>query len=104
MKLGTSLRFVFPASSKSYAMFRAALDVLPKGGFIERPMGEISAYRQGRNLIEVTVAARDAGLDMLWVGDHHAVPERLFANPYARALNAIRGCDAARYGSARHVL
>lgn len=82
MKLGTSLRFVFPTSPDTYPTFRAALDALPKGGFIERPMGAMSTGDQARNLVEATVAAREAGLDMLLVGDHHAVPPG-YANAFS---------------------
>lgn len=82
MKLGTSLRFVFPTSPDTYPTFRAALDALPKGGFIERPMGAMSTGDQARNLVEATIAAREAGLDMLLVGDHHAVPPG-YANAFS---------------------
>jgi alkanesulfonate monooxygenase SsuD/methylene tetrahydromethanopterin reductase-like flavin-dependent oxidoreductase (luciferase family) len=84
VKLGTSLRFLFPADSSTFTQFRAALDALPPGGFIDRPMGAVSTETQARNLIEVAAAARDADLDMLTVGDHHAVPPT-----YANAFSPI---------------
>jgi alkanesulfonate monooxygenase SsuD/methylene tetrahydromethanopterin reductase-like flavin-dependent oxidoreductase (luciferase family) len=73
VKLGTSLRFLFPASAAAFTRFRAALDALPPGGFIERPMGAMSTETQAANLIEVAAAARAADMDMLIVGEHRAV-------------------------------
>jgi len=84
MKLGTSLRFVFPTSPRTYAIFKAALDALPPGGFIERPMGALSTHEQAQNLLGIADAARDANLDMLLVGDSHAVPPG-----YANAFSPI---------------
>src|SRR5437588_434928 len=60
MKLGTSLRFVFPTSPRTYAVFKAALDALPPGGFIERPMGALSTREQAQNLLGIADAARPA--------------------------------------------
>jgi len=45
---------------------------MPKGAFIERPLGAYSAEEQARNLMEVAAAARAAGLDTLLTGDSHA--------------------------------
>ncbi|HEX4250146.1 MAG TPA: LLM class flavin-dependent oxidoreductase, partial [Pseudonocardia sp.] len=84
MKLGTSLRFVFPTSPQTYTIFRAALDALPPGGFIERPMGALSTHEQAQNLLEIADVVRDAGLDTLLVGDAHAVPPG-----YANAFSPI---------------
>ena len=39
MKLGTSLRFLYPTGPQTYERFKEALAALPPGGFIERPMG-----------------------------------------------------------------
>ena len=39
MKLGTSLRFLYPTGQQTYERFKEALAALPPGGFIERPMG-----------------------------------------------------------------
>lgn len=82
MKLGTSLRFLFPTGPQSYAMFKSILANLPPGGFIERPMGDFDTAVQARNLLEVAAAARAAGLDGLLVGDNHAIPQA-FANSFA---------------------
>ena len=84
MKLGTSLRFVFPTSPETFEKFRVALAALPPGGFIERPMGAMSTREQATNLLAVATAAHDAGLDMLVVGDHHAVP-----SAYANAFSPV---------------
>jgi alkanesulfonate monooxygenase SsuD/methylene tetrahydromethanopterin reductase-like flavin-dependent oxidoreductase (luciferase family) len=84
MKLGTSLRFVFPTSPRTYSIFKAALDALPPGGFIERPMGALSTREHAQNLLGIADAVRDANLDMLLVGDAHAVPPG-----YANAFSPI---------------
>ena len=39
MKLGTSLRFLYPTGPHTYERFKEVLATLPPGGFIERPMG-----------------------------------------------------------------
>ena len=39
MKLGTSVRFLFPTSSATHDRFRSLVAAMPKGAFIERPMG-----------------------------------------------------------------
>ena len=72
MKLGTSVRFVFPTSPATHERFRSLLASMPKGAFIERPMGAYSPAEQARNLMEVAAAARAAGLDALLTGDSHA--------------------------------
>src|SRR5262244_4615708 len=72
MKLGTSLRFLFPTSPATHERFRSLLASMPKGGFIERPMGAYSAEEQARNLMEIAAAARAARLDALLTGDSHA--------------------------------
>src|SRR5262249_28075443 len=74
MKLGTSLRFLFPTSPQTHETFRRALATAPPGSFIERPMGAYDTAEQARNWLEVAAAARAAGLDGLLVGDNHAVP------------------------------
>src|SRR5262249_35839431 len=57
---------------------------MPKGAFIERPMGAYTAEEQARNLMEVARAARAAGLDSLLTGDNHA------ANPaYAASFSPV---------------
>ena len=72
MKLGTSVRFVFPTSPATHERFRSLLASAPKGTFIERPMGAYSPAEQARNLMEVAAAAHAAGLDALLTGDSHA--------------------------------
>src|SRR5215470_16755459 len=72
MKLGTSLRFLFPTSPATHERFRGLLGSMPKGAFIERPMGAYSPEEQARNLMEVASAARVARLDALLTGDSHA--------------------------------
>ena len=73
MKLGTSLRFLFPTSPRTHDAFRQALAAAPAGSFIERPMGAYDTAEQARNWLEVAAAGRAAGLDGLLVGDNHAV-------------------------------
>jgi alkanesulfonate monooxygenase SsuD/methylene tetrahydromethanopterin reductase-like flavin-dependent oxidoreductase (luciferase family) len=72
MKLGTSLRFLFPTSPATHERFQRLLASMPKGAFIERPMGAYSPEEQARNLMEVAGAARAADLDALLTGDSHA--------------------------------
>jgi alkanesulfonate monooxygenase SsuD/methylene tetrahydromethanopterin reductase-like flavin-dependent oxidoreductase (luciferase family) len=82
MKLGTSLRFLYPTGPQTYALFKRALEAMPPGGFIERPMGAFDTAQQARNVLEVAAAARAAGFDSLLFGDNHAVPAA-FANSFA---------------------
>ena len=58
MKLGTSVRFLFPTSPATHERFRGILASMPKGAFIERPLGAYSAEEQAGNLMEVASAAR----------------------------------------------
>jgi alkanesulfonate monooxygenase SsuD/methylene tetrahydromethanopterin reductase-like flavin-dependent oxidoreductase (luciferase family) len=84
MKLGTSVRFLFPTSSATHERFKSLLASMPKGAFIERPMGAYTPEEQARNLMEVAAAARAAGLDGLLTGDSHG------ANPgYAAAFSPL---------------
>jgi alkanesulfonate monooxygenase SsuD/methylene tetrahydromethanopterin reductase-like flavin-dependent oxidoreductase (luciferase family) len=82
MKLGTSLRFIFPTGPDTYARFKEILAALPPGGFIERPMGALDTAEQAENLLEIAAATRAAGLDGLLVGDNHAIPDT-YANSFA---------------------
>ncbi|MHB8573758.1 MAG: LLM class flavin-dependent oxidoreductase [Dehalococcoidia bacterium] len=82
MKLGTSLRFIYPTGPQTYDQFKRALAALPPGGFIERPMGAFDTGEQARHLLEVAAAARAAGLDGLLFGDNHAISPS-FANSFA---------------------
>ncbi|HLZ70251.1 MAG TPA: LLM class flavin-dependent oxidoreductase [Dehalococcoidia bacterium] len=74
MKLGTSLRFLFPTGPQTDRQFKQTLAAMPPGSFIERPMGAFDTAEQARNLLEVAAAAREARLDGLLVGDNHAIP------------------------------
>ena len=84
MKLGTSVRFLFPTSPATHERFKSLLASMPKGAFIERPMGAYAPEEQARNLMEIAAAARAAGLDALLTGDSHA------ANPgYAATFSPL---------------
>lgn len=89
MKLGTSLRFLYPTGPHTYPAFKRALDALPPGGFIERPMGAFDTARQARDVLEIAAAARSAGLDTLLFGDNHAVPAA-FANSFSPVPTVAR--------------
>lgn len=82
MRLGTSLRFLYPTGAHTHALFKQMLAAMPPGSFIERPMGATDTGEQARNVLEVAGAARAAGLDGLLFGDNHAVPAA-FANSFA---------------------
>jgi alkanesulfonate monooxygenase SsuD/methylene tetrahydromethanopterin reductase-like flavin-dependent oxidoreductase (luciferase family) len=84
MRLGTSVRFLFPTSPATHERFRSLLASMPKGAFIERPMGAYAPDEQARSLMEVAAAARAAGLDALLTGDSHG------ANPaYAATFSPL---------------
>lgn len=89
MKLGTSLRFLYPTGPQTYERFKEILAALPPGGFIERPMGAFDTAEQARNALEVAAAARAAGLDGLLFGDNHAVPDS-YANSFAPVPTVAR--------------
>src|SRR5262245_31233558 len=89
MKLGTSIRFIYPTGPETYERFKQILATLPPGGFIERPMGAFDTAEQARNVLEVGAAARDAGLDGLLVGDNHAIPHS-YANCFAPVPSIAR--------------
>src|SRR5215813_9770970 len=84
MKLGTSLRFLYPTGPQTYERFKEVLASLPPGGFVERPMGAFDTAEQSRNVLEIAVAAREAGLDSLLFGDNHAV-----SSAYANCFSAV---------------
>ena len=95
MKLGTSLRFIYPTGPETYPRFKEILAALPPGGFIERPMGAFDTAEQAKNVLEVAAAARSAGLDGLLFGDNHAIPHS-YANcfspvPSVARLTAVTG-------------
>ena len=82
MKLGTSLRFLFPTGERTYPQFRRLLDAMPPGGFVERPMGAFDTGEQATNVLELAETAFNAGLDGLLFGDTHAVPAS-YANAFS---------------------
>ena len=82
MRLGTSLRFLYPTGEHTHSLFKQMLAAMPPGSFIERPMGGTDTGEQARNVLEVAAAARAAGLDGLLFGDNHAVPAA-YANSFA---------------------
>jgi alkanesulfonate monooxygenase SsuD/methylene tetrahydromethanopterin reductase-like flavin-dependent oxidoreductase (luciferase family) len=73
VKIGTSLRFLFPTSPATHEAFKRMLAAAPPGSFIERPLGDYDTATQARNLLEVAEAAREAGLSGLLVGDNHGM-------------------------------
>jgi alkanesulfonate monooxygenase SsuD/methylene tetrahydromethanopterin reductase-like flavin-dependent oxidoreductase (luciferase family) len=81
MKVGTSLRFLFPAGPQTLPMYQAITSALPPGAFTDRPMGDDDVGRQAQNLIEIARGARAANLWGLLVGDNHAVPPQ-YANVF----------------------
>jgi alkanesulfonate monooxygenase SsuD/methylene tetrahydromethanopterin reductase-like flavin-dependent oxidoreductase (luciferase family) len=74
MRIGTSLRFFFPAGPQTLGIYQSLAAAAPPGAFIERPMGSDDVAEQAANLIEVAAAARKASLWCLLVGDNHAAP------------------------------
>ena len=89
MKLGTSLRFLYPTGPQTYERFKEVLATLPPGGFIERPMGAFDTAEQARNVLEIAAAARAADLDGLLFGDNHAVAGS-YANSFAPVPTVAR--------------
>jgi hypothetical protein len=74
VKVGTSLRFLFPAGPQTLGMYRAMAAKLPRDTFTDRPMGADDRGRQAHNLVEVARAARASNMWGLLVGDNHAMP------------------------------
>ena len=81
MKVGISLRGHFPISQAGLDLFMAVAAKLPPGSMYDVPAGDFDTRTQARNLIEVARAIRDARLDMLLIGDHHALPVTNFFQP-----------------------
>ncbi len=71
MKLGTSLRFFFPAGPQTLGIYQSLVAASPPDAFIERPMGSFDVAEQASNLLDIGAAARAAGLWCLLVGDNH---------------------------------
>jgi alkanesulfonate monooxygenase SsuD/methylene tetrahydromethanopterin reductase-like flavin-dependent oxidoreductase (luciferase family) len=84
MRLGTSLRFLYPTGPDTYEQFRQVLASLPPGGFTERPMGATDTRTQARNVLEIGAAAHEAGMSGLLYGDNHAI-----AASYANCFSPI---------------
>lgn len=74
MRIGTSLRFLFPAGPQTLGIYQSLAAAAPPGAFMERPMGAFDVAEQAANLVEIAAAARHAGLWCLLVGDNHAIP------------------------------
>jgi alkanesulfonate monooxygenase SsuD/methylene tetrahydromethanopterin reductase-like flavin-dependent oxidoreductase (luciferase family) len=81
VKVGISLRGHFPISQAGLDLFMAYAAQLPPGSMYDVPAGDFDTRTQARNLIEVARAARESGLDMLLIGDHHAMPVTNFFQP-----------------------
>lgn len=91
MELGASLRFVYPTDSEEVDFQREERN-LPPGGFLSTPPEEFRPKRQARNFIEAAQAVHDAGMDLLLVGDRHAVPINAFSPiPLLARLMAVTG-------------
>ena len=81
VKVGTSLRFLFPAGPQTLEMYQAITPRCLPGAFTDRPMGSDDVDQQARNLIDVARAARAANMWGLLVGDNHAMPPQ-YANVF----------------------
>ena len=81
MKVGISLRGHFPISQQGLDLFMSVVERLPPGSFYDVPAGDFDTRTQARNLIEVARTSREAGLDMLLIGDDHAMPVTNFFQP-----------------------
>lgn len=78
MRLGTSLRFVYPSGPHS---MRAYHDhVVVRGEFSDIPLGTQDVRQQAANLLELAGTASAAGFDFLLVGDSHTSS---FSNAFA---------------------
>ena len=95
MRVGTSLRFFFPAGPQTLGIYQRLAGAAAPGAFLERPMGSDDLAEQAANLIEVAAAARRAKLWCLLVGDNHAAPP-IYGNmfqpvPTIARLSAVTG-------------
>lgn len=73
MKLGTSVRFLFPGSEQTDAIYSGIQSQLPPGAFTERPLGPLGADQQARQLEAIARTGAEAGLWGLLAGDNHAL-------------------------------
>ena len=86
MKLGTSLRFLFPTSSQTHEAFKRALAAAPPGSFIERPMGAYGTEEQARNSKHVASAAQR-------VSEHVSQISSAMAEQSNASQNLLRNAD-----------
>jgi alkanesulfonate monooxygenase SsuD/methylene tetrahydromethanopterin reductase-like flavin-dependent oxidoreductase (luciferase family) len=91
MELGASLRFVYPTDRQEVDFQRDERN-LPPGGFLETPSEDFRPKRQAANFLEAAKAVYEAGMDLLLVGDRHAVPINAFSPiPLLARLMAVTG-------------
>jgi alkanesulfonate monooxygenase SsuD/methylene tetrahydromethanopterin reductase-like flavin-dependent oxidoreductase (luciferase family) len=91
MELGASLRFVYPTDSQ-HVDFQREERNLPPGGFLQTPQEDFRPKRQAVNFLQAAKAVNEAGMDLLLVGDRHAVPINAFSPiPLLARLMAVTG-------------
>lgn len=91
MELGASLRFVYPTDRQDVDFQRDERN-LPPGGFLETPSEDFRPKRQAGNFLEAASAVYKAGMDLLLVGDRHAVPINAFSPiPLIARLMSVTG-------------
>lgn len=91
MELGASLRFVYPTDREEVDFQREERN-LPPGGFLVTRTEDFRPKRQAANFVDAAKAVHDAGMDLLLVGDRHAVPINAFSPiPLLARLMAVTG-------------
>jgi alkanesulfonate monooxygenase SsuD/methylene tetrahydromethanopterin reductase-like flavin-dependent oxidoreductase (luciferase family) len=91
MELGASLRFVYPTDGQEVDFQREERN-LPPGGFLQTPSADFRPKRQAANFLEAAKAVAEAGMDLLLVGDRHAVPINAFSPiPLLARLMSVTG-------------
>ncbi len=91
MELGASLRFVYPTDLQEVDFQRDERN-LPPGGFLETATEDFRPKTQARNFLEAAKAVNEAGMDLLLVGDRHAVPINAFSPiPLLARLMSVTG-------------
>jgi alkanesulfonate monooxygenase SsuD/methylene tetrahydromethanopterin reductase-like flavin-dependent oxidoreductase (luciferase family) len=91
MELGASLRFVYPTDRQEVDFQREERN-LPPGGFLDTRAEEFRPKLQAANFLQAAKAVHDAGMDLLLVGDRHAVPINSFSPiPLLARLMAVTG-------------
>ena len=98
MRVGSSLRFFFPAGPDTLAIYQRLAAAAGPGAFLERPMGSHDVAEQAANLLEAAAAAGKANLWCLLVGDNHAASP-VYGNvfqpvPTIARLSAVTGSMA----------